>query len=142
MVEDGDRVFQRHLQTSPEAAREWNETRKLKTDPRITAVGHVLRELSLDELPQLINIIRGDMSVVGPRPVVLDELRLYGLHAGSYVKARPGLTGAWQISGRNDVPYAVRAILDRTYVEKWSFTADVIIILKTIPAVITSKGTY
>jgi len=142
MMPNSDRVFQRHLQTSPGAAQEWNESRKLKNDPRITTVGKVLRELSLDELPQLINILRGDMSVVGPRPVVLDELRLYGPNADSYLEARPGLTGAWQVSGRNDVSYAVRATLDRTYVEKWSLASDVVIILKTIPAVISAKGSY
>ena len=142
MVQNGDHVFRLHLQAFPEAAQEWHEARKLKDDPRITTVGKVLRELSLDELPQLINIIRGDMSVVGPRPVVLDELRLYGPHADSYLEARPGLTGAWQVSGRNDVSYAVRATLDRTYVEKWSLASDVVIILKTIPAVISAKGSY
>lgn len=142
MVQDGNEMFLHHLQTYPEAAREWKSTRKLKSDPRITPVGAVLRELSLDELPQLINILKGEMSVVGPRPVVLDELQLYGSHASSYLDARPGLTGAWQVSGRNDVPYEVRANLDYTYVEKWSFASDIVIILKTIPAVITAKGTY
>ena len=139
---DGDAILKRHLLASPDAAREWSATRKLKSDPRITSVGAVLRQLSLDELPQLINIVRGEMSVVGPRPVVSEELEMYGPHAPFYLRARPGLTGAWQISGRNDVSYDTRVALDRSYVENWSLWTDILIILKTIPAVITSRGTY
>ena len=142
MAVDGDEVFRRYLRASPEAAQEWSETRKLTSDPRVTAVGAVLRQLSLDELPQLINIIRGEMSIVGPRPIVSDEIEMYGPHASSYLRARPGLTGAWQVSGRNDVSYDRRVALDRAYVENWSLRADIVIILKTIPAVITARGTY
>jgi exopolysaccharide production protein ExoY len=139
---DADAVLKRHLLASPHAAREWSETRKLKSDPRITGVGVVLRQLSLDELPQLINIVRGEMSIVGPRPVVSDELQMYGPHAPFYLRARPGLTGAWQVSGRNDVSYDSRVTLDRSYVENWSLWIDILIILKTIPAVISRRGTY
>jgi exopolysaccharide production protein ExoY len=142
MVENERQVFHHHLEACPEAAREWAQTRKLKSDPRITAVGSVLRQLSLDELPQLVNILKGEMSVVGPRPVVFKELELYGPHVTAYLKARPGLTGVWQVSGRNDLPYSVRATLDRTYVEQWSFSSDIVIILKTVPAVIASRGVY
>jgi exopolysaccharide production protein ExoY len=139
---DADAALKRHLLASPHAAREWSETRKLKSDPRITSVGAVLRQLSLDELPQLINIVRGEMSIVGPRPVTSDELQMYGPNAPFYLRARPGLTGAWQVSGRNDVSYDTRVILDRSYVENWSLWTDISIILKTIPAVVTGRGTY
>ncbi len=117
-------------------------TRKLQNDPRVTRVGAVLRKLSLDELPQIINILRGEMSIVGPRPVVVDELELYGGAAHYYLKSRPGLTGLWQVSGRNDVSYEARVAFDRHYVENWSLAADVRIILKTIPAVCLSRGSY
>ena len=100
---------------------EWIATRKLQNDPRVTRVGAVLRKLSLDELPQIFNILRGDMSFVGPRPVVEDELELYGPAADCYLKSRPGLTGLWQVSGRNDVSYGTRVAFDRHYVENWSF---------------------
>jgi exopolysaccharide production protein ExoY len=142
MVVDGDEAFWRYLRISPEAAQEWSEARKLKSDPRVTAVGAILRQLSLDELPQLINIVLGEMSIVGPRPIVSDEIEMYGPHASSYLRARPGLTGAWQVSGRSDVSYDQRVALDRAYVENWSLWADIVIILKTVPAVLTAKGTF
>ena len=142
VVDGGDEAFLRYLRISPEAAREWSEARKLKSDPRVTAVGAVLRELSLDELPQLINIVRGEMSIVGPRPIVSDEIEMYGPHASFYLRARPGLTGAWQVSGRSDVSYDQRVALDRAYVENWSLWVDIVNILKTVPAVLTAKGTY
>jgi exopolysaccharide production protein ExoY len=142
MVLDGDEVLRHHLMASSSAAREWVETRKLKSDPRVTTIGAVLRKLSLDELPQLINILRGEMSIVGPRPIVSDEVKKYGSHAELYFKARPGLTGLWQISGRNDKSYDERVALDCIYVRGWSLSTDIIIIAKTIPAVLTSRGTY
>jgi exopolysaccharide production protein ExoY len=142
MVTNGDEVLQQHLVDSAEAAREWEETRKLKSDPRVTTLGNVLRKLSIDELPQLINIIRGDMSLVGPRPIVSAEIAMYGPHAELYCRARPGLTGLWQVSGRNDKSYADRVVLDCTYVQNWSHRVDLVIILKTIPAVLSSRGTY
>ena len=142
MVTDGDAVLARHLRNYPEAAKEWAETRKLKRDPRVTATGEVLRQTSLDELPQLWNMLRGDMSIVGPRPVVVEEIAMYGSSAGHYLRARPGLTGAWQVSGRNDVSYERRVHIDRNYVENWSFWKDIKIILKTVPVVIRAKGTY
>ncbi|MDO1584173.1 sugar transferase [Rhizobium oryzicola] len=142
MMVNGDEVLRRHLQNNPEAAEEWRTTRKLKNDPRVTAVGSVLRKLSLDELPQLLNILRGEMSVVGPRPVVDDELTLYDNFAVYYLQTRPGLTGLWQISGRNDVSYESRIAFDTHYVQNWSLMTDVSIILKTIPAVCLSRGSY
>jgi exopolysaccharide production protein ExoY len=142
MCVDGDAVLAAHLEASPEAQIEWNATRKLRRDPRVTAIGRFLRKSSLDELPQLLNILRGDMSVVGPRPVVSDELDLYGANARYYLAARPGLTGLWQISGRNDVSYSARVNFDRSYAENWSLLGDVAIIMKTVPAVLSSRGTY
>lgn len=142
MVENGDEALAAHFAANPESRAEWQATRKLKTDPRVTRVGQVLRKLSLDELPQIINILLGDMSIVGPRPVVKDELDIYGSCAVFYLKSRPGLTGLWQISGRNDISYDNRVALDRHYVENWSFAADLLIIVKTIPAVCFSRGSY
>jgi len=142
MVMDGDAVLARHFRDDPDAAREWAETRKLKRDPRVTAVGQVLRQMSLDELPQLWNVLRGDMSIVGPRPVVIEEITMYGSSAGHYLLTRPGLTGAWQVNGRNDVSYERRVSLDRDYVENWSFWKDIKIIVKTVPVVFAAKGTY
>jgi exopolysaccharide production protein ExoY len=117
-------------------------TRKLTSDPRVTAIGRVLRKTSLDELPQLFNIFAGDMSFVGPRPIVEEEIHKYGQAYGSYSKARPGLTGCWQVSGRNDVGYDERVALDQYYVSNWSFARDLGIIFQTIPAVIKAKGVY
>jgi exopolysaccharide production protein ExoY len=142
MVTDGDEVLRQHLQTSPAAAREWAETRKLKNDPRVTPVGAALRRLSLDELPQLINVLRGDMSIVGPRPIVTDEVAMYGADARYYFMARPGLTGPWQIGGRNDETYEDRVALDRAYVENWSSWKDIDIMIKTVPAVLNLRGSY
>jgi exopolysaccharide production protein ExoY len=142
MVVNGDEVLRRYLQNDPEAAKEWRATRKLKHDPRVTTVGTVLRKLSLDELPQLINILRGDMSIVGPRPVVDEELTLYDSFAVYYLQTRPGLTGLWQISGRNDVSYESRIAFDTHYVQNWSLLRDLSIIVKTIPAVCMSRGSY
>lgn len=142
MAVNGDELLRKHLRENPEAAEEWRKTRKLKDDPRVTAVGLVLRKLSLDELPQLLNILRGEMSVVGPRPVVDDELKVYDSSAVYYLQTRPGLTGLWQISGRNDVSYETRIAFDTHYVQNWSLFKDVSIILKTIPAVCMARGSY
>ncbi|AHK45817.1 exopolysaccharide production protein ExoY [Ensifer adhaerens OV14] len=142
MRADGDRLLQDYLRNNPAAYEEWRATRKLQDDPRVTIVGSVLRKLSLDELPQLINIIRGEMSIVGPRPVVEDELELYDAAAVFYLQSRPGLTGLWQISGRNDVSYAARVAFDTHYVQNWSLIRDFFIVVKTIPAVCFSRGSY
>jgi exopolysaccharide production protein ExoY len=142
MVTDGDAVLGAYLRADPLAAAEWAATRKLRCDPRITRVGTVLRKLSIDELPQVFNIIVGDMSIVGPRPVVRDELDRYGRSAVFYLRSRPGLTGLWQVSGRNDVSYAARVQFDRHYVENWSLAEDIRIIAKTVPAVCMSRGSY
>ena len=142
MAENGDEILAAYLERNPQLRQEWLATRKLQNDPRITPVGSVLRKLSLDELPQLINILRGEMSFVGPRPVVEDEVELYGAGVECYLKSRPGLTGLWQISGRNDVSYSARVAFDRHYVENWSFAFDLVIIVKTFPAVLSSRGSY
>lgn len=142
MVENGDEVLAAHLAGNPRDREEWAATRKLHHDPRVTRVGAVLRRLSLDELPQIFNILRGEMSFVGPRPVVRDELLMYGTSASFYLKSRPGLTGLWQVRGRNDVSYRTRVAFDRHYVRNWSFAFDLKILLWTVPAVLSSRGSY
>jgi exopolysaccharide production protein ExoY len=142
MVMNADAVLNEHLQGSQAAAEEWAATRKLKSDPRITRVGATLRKLSIDELPQLINILRGDMSIVGPRPIVADEIPMYGEAIDCYFSARPGLTGAWQVNGRSEASYARRVTLDRGYVENWSVWTDVRIVFKTIPVVLAARDAY
>jgi exopolysaccharide production protein ExoY len=135
MVADGEEILARHLAGDPQAAQEWRETRKLRNDPRVTFFGRLLRKSSLDELPQLINILRGEMSCVGPRPIVAHELQRYGAHAAEYLRARPGLTGIWQVSGRSTLDYADRVALDCHYVRNWSVWADLAIMGKTVFAV-------
>jgi exopolysaccharide production protein ExoY len=142
MAEDGDAVLQRYLEQNPAAYEEWRATSKLQDDQRVTIVGTVLRKLSLDELPQLFNILRGEMSIVGPRPVVEDELELYESSAVYYLQTRPGLTGLWQVSGRNDVSYETRVAFDTHYVRNWSLASDLVIVARTIPAVCLSRGSY
>ncbi len=142
MVENGDEVLMAYLAANPAEREEWSASRKLQNDPRVTRVGVVLRKLSLDELPQVLNILRGEMSFVGPRPVVKDELELYGTAAPYYLSTRPGLTGLWQVSGRNDVSYGARVAFDRHYVENWSFVSDLKILIRTVPAVFMSRGSY
>jgi exopolysaccharide production protein ExoY len=142
MVVDADAILQSHLSANCEAAREWAENHKLRSDPRITPLGAVLRKTSLDELPQLFNILKGEMSFVGPRPIVVAEVTKYGEYITHYMSARPGLTGPWQVGGRNDVDYACRVTLDSQYVENWSFWRDLAIITKTIRVIVTSRGCY
>lgn len=132
MVRDPDEVLRRHLEDNPEAEREWNETQKLRDDPRVTFVGRMLRKSSLDELPQLINVLLGEMSCVGPRPVVTDELDKYGAKAPLYLSTRPGMTGLWQVSGRSSVDYSRRVALDERYVRSWSLWLDLRIMFSTI----------
>lgn len=135
MSRDAERLLGDHLRSNPEAADEWRETRKLRRDPRVTVLGQTLRLTSIDELPQLFNVLGGDMSCVGPRPVVPDELALYGRCVDDYLAARPGLTGPWQVSGRSSLAYADRVALDADYVRNWTLSRDLIILLRTIPAV-------
>ena len=141
MVPDSDRVLQDLLARDPEAARNWALNRKLRDDPRITRLGRVLRATSLDELPQLLNVLRGEMSFVGPRPVVEEELRQhYGAAAADYMAVRPGITGLWQVSGRSDTSYEQRVALDRRYVQELSLRNDIVILARTVPAVLLRRG--
>ena len=141
MVRDADEVLDRHLLANPAAAEEWQETRKLKNDPRVTCLGNVLRKSSMDELPQLFNVLRGDMSLVGPRPVLPDEIARYGHHVGAYLRARPGLTGMWQATGRSSVGYIGRIARDCYYARHWSLGLDLLLVLKTIPALMDFDNT-
>lgn len=142
MAVNAQTLLQRHLAENPEAAREWAADHKLRHDPRVTPLGQGLRKTSLDELPQVFNILRGEMSFVGPRPIVSAEIAKYGDTMRQYHRARPGLTGPWQVSGRNDVDYARRVKFDREYVDNWSFRRDLAIIAKTFYVVVTGKGCY
>ena len=142
MTTNGDEVLEQLLRNDATAREEWEATRKLRHDPRVTDLGRTLRRTSLDELPQLLNILRGDMSVVGPRPVVDDELDRYGRSASAYLSVRPGLTGLWQVSGRSDTTYHERVMLDRHYAARRSMAMDLAIIARTIPAVLRSSGSY
>lgn len=140
MVVDAQERLDALLASDPEAAREWRMSQKLSSDPRITPLGDFLRRSSLDELPQLFNILKGEMSIVGPRPIVRNEAARYGDKYGFYLSARPGLTGLWQISGRSDTSYDERVDLDMTYVRDWSVANDIKIMAMTVPAVLFSKG--
>jgi undecaprenyl-phosphate galactose phosphotransferase len=139
MVANSAEVLAELLARDPAARAEWARDRKLRHDPRITAIGRFLRKTSLDELPQLLNVVRGEMSLVGPRPVVLDELELYGEARVYYLQVRPGLTGLWQISGRNDVDYERRVSLDAWYVRNWTLWYDILILFRTL-LVVPGRG--
>lgn len=138
MVEDADTRLNAYLAENPAAKAEWDLTQKLKNDPRITKSGHFLRKTSLDELPQLLNVLRGDMSIVGPRPMMLDQAQLYP--GADYYRLRPGVTGLWQISDRNDSSFAARATFDARYAADLSLTNDVTIIAKTFGVVLRCTG--
>ena len=140
MVPNSSEVLAALLKSDPEAAREWAETQKLRQDPRITPIGRLLRLSSLDELPQLFNVLRGDMSIVGPRPIVAGEIERYGTHFEQYRGCRPGVTGLWQVSGRSDCSYTERVRYDVLYASRWSLMRDLAILLKTVPAVLGRKG--
>ena len=142
MVVDAEAVLHRHLAANPAARQEWEANRKLKDDPRVTRLGRVLRKTSVDELPQLLNVLSGEMSLVGPRPIVPAEVVHYGPHIERYHAVRPGLTGMWQVSGRSDTSYPHRVALDCAYVARRSFGRDLSILIMTIPAVLSSKGSY
>jgi len=128
------------LAINPEAAAEWEQTQKLRRDPRVTKIGAFLRKTSLDELPQLINVLRGEMSLIGPRPITSAELDRYGRQRRYYLLVRPGITGLWQVSGRSSASYEARVRLDREYLEEWSWLGEVWILLMTIPAVLKTEN--
>ena len=142
MVLDADKILQRYLDESPELKAEWLATHKLKRDPRVTRVGAILRKLSLDELPQLWNILIGEMSLIGPRPIVDEEIEKYGKCFELYKQARPGLTGLWQVSGRSDTSYSRRVELDEYYLLNRSIKLDMLILIKTVYVVVGRKGAY
>jgi len=140
MVVDGDAVLAAHLSADPQVRAEWAATHKLTDDPRITPIGQVLRKTSLDELPQLWNVLRGEMSLVGPRPIVPAEVARYGRAFATCFAVPPGVTGLWQVSGRSDTTYAERVALDLDYATRWSLRRDLAIMLRTIPAVLAQRG--
>lgn len=142
MIQNADQVLQNHLDKSPQLKSQWATTHKLKQDPRVTRLGALLRKLSLDELPQLYNILRGEMSLVGPRPIVDAEVEKYGKCFGFYVQVRPGLTGLWQVSGRNDTTYEQRVELDEYYVRNRGLKLYFQILWKTVFVVIRKDGAY
>lgn len=142
MVPKADVVLAELLAADASAREEWNRDFKLKNDVRVTAVGRFLRKTSLDELPQLWNVLRGDMSLVGPRPIVTKELERYGADAHYYLSVRPGVTGLWQVSGRNNVDYATRVALDVSYVKERSTLLDISILLRTFKVVFEGSGAY
>jgi Undecaprenyl-phosphate galactose phosphotransferase WbaP len=142
MFVDSDRMLREQVASNPELASEWARDQKLRNDPRVTAIGRFLRRTSLDELPQLWNVIRGEMSLVGPRPIVKEEIERYGKKYSLYVKVRPGLTGMWQISGRTNTTYAERVQFDEYYVRNWSVWLDLYILGRTLKVVLAEEGAY
>lgn len=143
MYQNADVRLKELLQKRPYLRHEWETNFKLKSDPRITPIGRFLRKTSLDELPQFWNALKGDLSVVGPRPVVQEEIvKYFGVKAYKILSIRPGITGMWQVSGRNDITYETRIALDEQYVDTQSFLLDLKIILKTIPCILSAKGAY
>jgi exopolysaccharide production protein ExoY len=142
MAADAEKRLQRHLVANPHAAHEWMNNQKLQDDPRVTRIGKIMRRTSLDELPQLFNILKGEMSLVGPRPIVVEEIAKYQEHFYVYASGRPGLTGLWQIKGRNDTTYAERVAFDVEYVRNWSLRRDVAIVLMTVKRVLQGRGAY
>ena len=140
MALNGDAILNKHLDRNPSAVKEWRATRKLRKDPRVTWIGSRLRRLSFDEIPQLINIARGEMSFVGPRPIVSAEVSKYGDHFPAYCSVKPGLTGLWQVSGRSNTTYEQRVALDVEYIRTRSLLLDWKIVLLTLPVVLSRKG--
>ena len=142
MLVDADRRLQELLAQDPVARAEWERDHKLRDDPRITALGSFLRRSSVDEIPQLFNVLRGEMSLVGPRPIVAAEVPRYRRYINHYCSVTPGITGLWQVSGRNDVSYRRRVALDVTYARSKSLLFDLKILAATVPAVLLRKGSY
>jgi len=142
MVTDAPERLRQLLESDPSAAREWAANKKLKHDPRVTAIGAILRKSSLDELPQLFNVLKGEMSIVGPRPVPEEELERYAASAEAYLACRPGITGLWQVSGRSSTTYEKRIACDTFYARNWSMVLDIKILVVTIPSLLTSENAY
>lgn len=142
MIPNADQVLRALLESDPELLAEWVRDHKLRHDPRVTRLGRFLRRTSLDELPQLLNVLRGEMSLVGPRPVVREELLRYGRNVGTYLAAKPGITGLWQVTGRNDTDYRRRVVLDTYYVRNQNLLLDLYILAKTTGVVLGGNGAY
>jgi len=142
MRTDADQALQELLDRCPDSAEQWNTFQKLRNDPRITAVGGFLRSSSIDELPQLFNILKGDMSLVGQRPILTCQIDDYGIHFAGYTRARPGLTGLWQVKARNAASFEVRAVMGSQYVAEWSLWRDITLMALTVPAVMLSRDAY
>ncbi len=142
MVPNADQVLRELLEKNPELQAEWVRDHKLRHDPRVTPLGRFLRRTSLDELPQLLNVLRGEMSLVGPRPVVREELLRYGRSVGTYLAAKPGITGLWQVTGRNNTDYRRRVVLDTYYVRNQNLLLDLYILAKTTGVVLGGSGAY
>lgn len=140
MVRDSERVLAEVLRSDPVARADWEHGQKLTDDPRVTPIGCFLRRTSLDELPQLLNVARGEMNLVGPRPITVPELARYGRTRWHYLSVRPGMTGLWQVSGRNNTTYEERVALDRRYVEQRSFWLDLGILFRTLRTVAVQEG--
>lgn len=142
MLGDAPERLRKILETDAAAAAEWAQCQKLRNDPRVTRIGAILRESSLDELPQLFNVLMGSMSIVGPRPVTEDELSRYGASVKAYTACRPGITGLWQVTGRGTASYKTRVSCDAYYARRWSLSLDSKIIIVTIPSVLFTKNAY
>jgi len=142
MVTNSQEVLANLLASNPVIREEWEKDFKLKDDPRITRIGQFLRKTSLDELPQLLNVLKGEMSLVGPRPVIMEELERYQENKEYYLMAKPGMTGLWQVSGRSDVDYDTRIYFDAWYVKNWSLWNDIVILVKTVRVVFKRDGAY
>jgi exopolysaccharide production protein ExoY len=142
MVTDAPQRLSQLLESDPLAAAEWTATRKLKNDPRVTAIGAILRKSSLDELPQLFNVLKGEMSIIGPRPVTDEELERYSASVGAYLACRPGITGLWQVSGRSSTTYDKRVACDTFYAQNWSMVLDAKILIVTLPSLVVSDTAY
>jgi len=142
MCVNSSEVLERYLAAHPEARREWNQNHKLQHDPRVTPIGRVMRRYSLDELPQVWNVITGRMSLVGPRPIVAAEVEKYGKCFSCYTRVKPGVTGLWQVSGRSTLTYDARVKLDCNYVARWSLLRDFKILLLTVRSVVNQEGAY
>jgi exopolysaccharide production protein ExoY len=142
MAVEAEERLARVLAEQPQARAEWTRDHKLRNDPRITRLGAFLRRSSLDELPQLFNVLRGEMSLVGPRPIVREEIEKYGRRFRNYASVKPGITGLWQVSGRNDVRYGTRVAMDCLYARRHSLALYLWILAVTVPAVLSRSGSY
>jgi len=142
MKNSRDKILSKYFEKYPDEKKYWNKNQKLKNDPRITRIGYFLRDYSLDELPQILNILKGEMSFIGPRPIVENEKDKYGDRFSNYKSVKPGLSGLWQVSGRNNTTYEERVDFDYLYTQKMSFLLDIKIFFKTILVVLMKKGAY